>query len=64
LAQIWTTWSPLAFPFNNPTHSLKKSRYLTPLRKIESFVYSKRPFGGPKAVLAYLSRYTDPGSES
>jgi hypothetical protein len=21
-------------------------------------VYSKRPFGGPEAVLAYLSRYT------
>jgi len=32
--------------------------YLAPLRKIEWFVYSKRPFGGPKAVLAYLSRYT------
>ncbi len=22
------------------------------------FVYAKRPFAGPKAVLAYLSRYT------
>lgn len=22
------------------------------------FVYAKRPFGGPQAVLAYLSRYT------
>jgi len=32
--------------------------YLAPLRKIEWVVYSKRPFGGPKAVLAYLSRYT------
>lgn len=32
--------------------------YLTPLRKIEWVVYSKRPFGGPEAVLAYLSRYT------
>jgi Putative transposase/Transposase zinc-binding domain len=32
--------------------------YLRPLRKIEWLVYSKRPFGGPKAVLAYLSRYT------
>jgi hypothetical protein len=28
------------------------------LRKIEWVVYSKRPFGGPEAVLAYLSRYT------
>src|SRR5450631_1634062 len=32
--------------------------YLSPLRKIEWVVYAKRPFGGPKAVLAYLSRYT------
>jgi predicted Zn-ribbon and HTH transcriptional regulator len=32
--------------------------YLAPLRKIEWVVYSKRPFGGPAAVLAYLSRYT------
>ena len=32
--------------------------YLAPLRKIEWVVYAKRPFGGPQAVLAYLSRYT------
>ena len=32
--------------------------YLAPLRKIEWVVYAKPPFGGPKAVLAYLSRYT------
>jgi Putative transposase/Transposase zinc-binding domain len=32
--------------------------YLAPLRKPEWVVYSKRPFGGPAAVLAYLSRYT------
>ena len=32
--------------------------YLRPLRKVEWVVYSKRPFGGPEAVLAYLSRYT------
>jgi hypothetical protein len=32
--------------------------YLTPLRKIEWVVYAKRPFAGPEAVLAYLSRYT------
>ena len=32
--------------------------YLRPLRKAEWVVYSKRPFGGPEAVLAYLSRYT------
>jgi Putative transposase/Transposase zinc-binding domain len=32
--------------------------YLAPLRKAEWVVYSKRPFGGPEAVLAYLARYT------
>ena len=32
--------------------------YLAPLRKSEWVVYAKRPFGGPQAVLAYLSRYT------
>jgi hypothetical protein len=32
--------------------------FLAPLLKAEWVVYSKRPFGGPEAVLAYLSRYT------
>src|SRR5436305_8142984 len=32
--------------------------FLAPLRKAEWVVYAKRPFGGPEAVLAYLSRYT------
>src|ERR1700746_2226880 len=32
--------------------------YLAPLKRTRWFVYSKRPFAGPKAVLAYLSRYT------
>jgi hypothetical protein len=31
---------------------------LAPLRQTKWFVYSKRPFVGPEAVLAYLSRYT------
>src|SRR5258706_1641188 len=31
--------------------------FLAPLRKAEWVVYSKAPFGGPQAVLAYLSRY-------
>src|SRR5882672_2828821 len=34
------------------------STYLAPLRRAEWVVYAKRPFGGPQAVLAYLSRYT------
>jgi hypothetical protein len=32
--------------------------HIAPLRKSEWVVYAKAPFGGPEAVLAYLSRYT------
>jgi len=32
--------------------------WVKPLRKTEWVVYAKRPFAGPEAVLAYLSRYT------
>ena len=32
--------------------------WLAPLSKCEWVVYAKRPFAGPAAVLAYLSRYT------
>jgi hypothetical protein len=32
--------------------------WLAPLRQQEWVVYAKRPFAGPEAVLAYLSRYT------
>src|SRR6266568_1251395 len=32
--------------------------FLAPLRRKRWFVYAKRPFAGPKAVLAYLARYT------
>ena len=32
--------------------------WLAPLHKIEWVVYAKKPFAGPSAVLAYLSRYT------
>jgi hypothetical protein len=32
--------------------------YLRPSRKIKWHVYCKPPFGGPEAVLAYLSHYT------
>ncbi|MEY4761963.1 MAG: hypothetical protein RLZZ200_1819 [Pseudomonadota bacterium] len=34
------------------------ARWLAPLREVEWVVYAKRPFAGPEAVLAYLSRYT------
>ena len=32
--------------------------WLKPFRRSEWIVYAKPPFGGPEAVLAYLSRYT------
>ena len=32
--------------------------FLVPLPRSEWVVYSKKPFGGPEAVLAYLARYT------
>jgi Putative transposase/Transposase zinc-binding domain len=50
----------LAF-FGPHAHLAKRkafAAYLAPLRKITWHVYAKPPFGGPKAVLAYLARYT------
>jgi predicted Zn-ribbon and HTH transcriptional regulator len=47
--------------FGDDTHladAQSFAAYLAPLRKAEWVVYAKRPFGGPEAVLAYLSRYT------
>ena len=40
------------------TDSEAFAAFLTPLRETKWFVYAKRPFAGPEAVLAYLSRYT------
>ena len=34
------------------------AEWLVPLRQVEWVLYAKRPFAGPAAVLAYLSRYT------
>lgn len=34
------------------------TEWLAPLRQCKWVVYAKRPFAGPAAVLAYLSRYT------
>jgi Putative transposase/Transposase zinc-binding domain len=34
------------------------AQWMAPLRQLEWVVYAKRPFAGPAAVLAYLSRYT------
>jgi hypothetical protein len=47
--------------FNELAHLQREGclqQYLAPLRGIEWVVYAKRPFAGPEAVLAYLSRYT------
>jgi hypothetical protein len=43
---------------NELTDAQRFAVFLAPLRKVEWVVYSKRPFGGPEAVLAYLARYT------
>lgn len=40
------------------THADAFATWLAPFRKSEWVVYAKPPFGGPEAVLAYLSRYT------
>jgi hypothetical protein len=34
------------------------AEFLAPLKNKRWFVYAKQPFAGPRAVLAYLSRYT------
>src|SRR5512139_2441706 len=42
-------------PLSDPTAF---AAWLAPLRQQQWVVYAKRPFAGPKAVLAYLARYT------
>jgi hypothetical protein len=47
--------------FNDLAHLTNRDAFdahLAPLRKLKWVVYAKPPFAGPKAVLAYLSRYT------
>jgi hypothetical protein len=44
--------------FAHLTDSCAFASWLAPLREVEWVVYAKRPFAGPEAVLAYLSRYT------
>jgi hypothetical protein len=40
------------------SNSTAFAQWLAPLRQCEWVVYAKRPFAGPAAVIAYLSRYT------
>jgi hypothetical protein len=49
--QFFGSYAPL-------TDAQALAAYLAPSRNVEWVVYSKRPFGGPEAVLAYLARYT------
>lgn len=44
--------------FSNLSEAKAFATWLAPFRKSEWVVYAKPPFGGPGAVLAYLSRYT------
>jgi hypothetical protein len=47
--------------FGQPAHLAARQAFavdLAPLRRLKWSVSSKPPFGGPEAVLAYLSRYT------
>jgi len=50
-ARSWPRWR---FPAPEPNAF---AAFLAPLRKTRWFVYAKPTFAGPKAVLAYLSRY-------
>jgi hypothetical protein len=62
LAKLAAAHAAGRFKFFGDHAALAEARaftaYLAPLRKTEWVVYAKRPFGGPRAVLAYLSRYT------
>jgi hypothetical protein len=49
--QFFGEYAPLA-------DAMAFADWLAPLRAQEWVVYAKRPFAGPAAVLAYLSRYT------
>ncbi len=49
--QFFGEYAPLA-------DAMAFAEWIAPLGKCEWVVYAKRPFAGPAAVLAYLSRYT------
>ena len=62
LEQLQTAFNNGNLKFHSRLAELEQTerfmRYLAPLRSSEWVVYAKRPFAGPEAVLAYLSRYT------
>ncbi|MCP3884072.1 MAG: IS91 family transposase, partial [Propionibacteriaceae bacterium] len=62
LEKLYQTYQAGKLQFFSEHQALAKSeaftQWLKPLRQCEWVVYAKRPFAGPAAVLAYLSRYT------
>ncbi len=62
LEKLMAAHSAGELQFFNDLDSLVEPRAFTQLlaslRKVEWVVYAKKPFAGPEAVLAYLSRYT------
>ncbi len=62
LEQLYAAYQRNELAFYGSLQALSDDKafadYLAPLRQRDWFVYAKRPFAGPKAVLNYLSRYT------
>ncbi len=61
LEQLKNAYASGQLQFFGDQQTLKEEKcfadWIKPLGKIEWVVYAKRPFAGPAAVLAYLSRY-------
>lgn len=62
LEQLRNAYASGQLQFFGDQQALKEGKcfadWIKPLGQIEWVVYAKRPFAGPAAVLAYLSRYT------
>jgi len=62
LAKLLAAYAAGRLQFFGPHAHLANAKafraFLAPLRKKRWYLYAKRPFAGPRAVLAYLSRYT------
>jgi hypothetical protein len=62
LAKLLAAHSAGRLQFFGPHAHLANAKafriFLAPLRRKRWYIYAKRPFAGPKAVLAFLSRYT------
>lgn len=62
LEQLWRSHSEGKLRFSgdltNLTDPVSFKRQCHKLRHLDWVVYAKRPFGGPRQVLAYLGRYT------